>query len=71
MANEVEITVLDNGPLLIKGDMRVQTADGKDIPVEGGPIALCRCGGSKKKPFCDGAHKAAGFQSTAQEMTSA
>ena len=38
-------------------------AQGQAIPVQPGPhVALCRCGHSAKKPFCDGAHKTAGFQ---------
>ncbi|MDM7911683.1 MAG: (4Fe-4S)-binding protein [Methanotrichaceae archaeon] len=49
------ITVLKKGPLLVKGSCQLIGKDGKKIE-SCGPFALCRCGGSKKKPFCDGTH---------------
>lgn len=49
-----------NGPLLISGNFRLVAASGR-VAWEGTKAALCRCGQSKNKPFCDGAHKAAGF----------
>jgi CDGSH-type Zn-finger protein/uncharacterized Fe-S cluster protein YjdI len=58
-AGKVTIQPAPNGPLLLKGNVRVDVRGG---PVfEGGGGALCRCGASKSKPFCDGSHKAAGF----------
>jgi len=58
-----KITVRDNGPLLIEGDMEVLDAAGKAFGLAGRTtISLCRCGHSEKKPFCDGAHKRLGFQ---------
>ena len=60
---DVKIQVLTNGPLLVKGPM--QLVDMQDKPIQGKPgdaVALCRCGHSANKPFCDGAHKQAGFQ---------
>ena len=44
--------------------MRLIDADGNefDLSDRGGPIALCRCGGSTTKPFCDGTHSKIGFQ---------
>jgi CDGSH-type Zn-finger protein len=60
----VEIKVRDNGPYKVTGPVRLIDADGAvfDVP-DGGPIALCRCGQSRDKPFCDAAHKASGFDS--------
>ncbi len=49
-----------NGPLLVKGLKTLRDAKGAAIEV-GETIALCRCGASAKKPFCDGTHKRVGF----------
>ena len=59
---DVEIEVLTNGPLLITGPIIMKDAAGGDIPVSKETIALCRCGHSAIKPFCDGGHKKHGFQ---------
>jgi CDGSH-type Zn-finger protein len=50
-----------NGPLLLRGDVRVFDDD-DNLLYEGERAALCRCGGSSNKPFCDGTHKTNGFQ---------
>jgi uncharacterized Fe-S cluster protein YjdI len=50
-----------NGPLLVTGGVRVLDADG-NVLYEGERAALCRCGGSGNKPFCDGTHKTNGFR---------
>lgn len=55
-----EILVMKNGPLLVKGSCMLIDRDDKEI-AGCGPFALCRCGGSKKKPFCDGTHAKIGF----------
>ena len=58
-----KITPLENGPYLIEGtDAVVRYTDGKTFPIQG-TAALCRCGGSKNKPFCNGSHKSNGFTS--------
>lgn len=49
-----------NGPLIARGKIRLEGLDGQVI-AEADEIFLCRCGKSNKKPFCDGAHKSAGF----------
>jgi len=60
---EVIITVRPNGPYLIQGTVRIVDTNGNEFPVDcSKPIALCRCGASQKRPFCDGAHKTCGFQ---------
>jgi CDGSH-type Zn-finger protein/uncharacterized Fe-S cluster protein YjdI len=50
-----------NGPLLIEGPFRVRARD-SEASVEGGGCALCRCGASASKPFCDGTHNSIGFE---------
>lgn len=58
---ELTITPSTNGPLEIVGDFELLDADGKVI-FAGGEAALCRCGGSGDKPFCDGTHEQIDFQ---------
>ena len=51
-----EITVYENGPLLVRGAFTLQTSDQQEIDPGRGTIALCRCGLSTLTPFCDGNH---------------
>ena len=51
-----------NGPYLIKGQAEYIDVDGVQHQTEGRVVALCRCGGSCTKPFCDGTHRANEFQ---------
>ena len=54
----VTITVRANGPYKVEGPVRVVDSEGREFAVEEGrPIALCRCGRSATKPFCDKSHK--------------
>jgi CDGSH-type Zn-finger protein len=55
------ITPYRDGPLIVRGDFRLQDQDGREIDPGRETIALCRCGKSGIKPFCDGSHKRAGF----------
>ena len=58
------IRIRDNGPCLVDGDdVRVVDADGNEFSIPRRPFALCRCGYSANKPFCDGAHNREGFDS--------
>ena len=57
----VTITPLENGPYLVRGPVVVRDADGNEYRLERETIALCRCGGSTNKPFCDGTHSKIGF----------
>lgn len=59
---DVKIQALKNGPLLVTGKIELIGADGGPIAVQQDPAALCRCGHSGKKPFCDGSHRKANFQ---------
>ena len=56
----VTIKVRDNGPYVVEGDFTLTDANGNEIPIA--KRALCRCGGSTTKPFCDGTHSKIGFQ---------
>lgn len=65
--DRITITVRNNGSLFISGDdmakVRLVDHEGNEISTEGRKaISLCRCGGSTKKPFCDGTHSKIGFQ---------
>jgi CDGSH-type Zn-finger protein len=59
----VTIRIRDNGPLLVEGPVTIVDAAGTtfQIPAEKPAVALCRCGQSKNKPFCDGTHKTCNF----------
>ncbi len=63
--SEVTVNIRDNGPLLIEGPFKLIDAAGNEVPLPANKpaIAMCRCGHSANKPFCDGAHKATGFES--------
>lgn len=64
---ETKITVNNNGSLRIEGEFVIYDAWGKPFDLSGRKvISLCRCGHSGNKPFCDGSHRAAGFQSEVQ-----
>lgn len=57
------IKVRQNGPYLVDSDEAVVVDwDGNPYPIAKRPFALCRCGGSTTKPFCDGTHSKIGFQ---------
>jgi CDGSH-type Zn-finger protein len=57
----VTITVRKNGPYIVSGTAEVRDADGNVYPAKE-TVALCRCGASTNKPFCDGTHSKVGFQ---------
>jgi CDGSH-type Zn-finger protein len=59
--NHVTITPSDNGPHLVQGGVELLDAEGNQYEVTD-TIALCRCGGSSTKPFCDGAHETLKFE---------
>lgn len=58
---EVKVTVTDKGPYLINGPAVLVDASGKTVEGASEKMALCRCGGSFNKPFCDGTHTSNGF----------
>jgi CDGSH-type Zn-finger protein len=59
---DVKIQAMPHGPLIVKGSVEILDSSGQ-LMQESAQVALCRCGHSSKKPFCDGMHRKAGFQS--------
>jgi len=62
---DINIRMRPNGPLLVEGTFSLTDSQGNAFPLnsEKPAIALCRCGASKNRPFCDGAHKGCDFES--------
>jgi len=58
---DVTITPSDNGPYIVRGEIELVDQDGKAYETKS-TTALCRCGDSSMRPFCDGSHKAEDFQ---------
>jgi len=57
----LSVAVVPDGPLLVKGSVTLKSSSGR-IAWQGQQVALCRCGASENKPFCDGKHKVIGFK---------
>ena len=68
MAEQTKITNLDNGPYLVRGPVLLLDAEGNEFRTERATVALCRCGGSMTKPFCDGTHSKAGFRAAGRAV---
>jgi len=68
MAEGVVIRCRENGPLIVPADVRIVDHLGKEFAIPPGKdnVALCRCGHSRTKPFCDGSHRGCGFQAAEQ-----
>jgi CDGSH-type Zn-finger protein len=56
------ITPYRDGPLLVRGPVRLLDMHGREIEVNRRTIALCRCGRSRIRPFCDGTHRLVHFR---------
>lgn len=56
------VTPCPDGPLLMRGAVQLLGEDGEPIEPTRRTVALCRCGLSAIKPYCDGTHKLAGFR---------
>jgi len=62
-----KISVMNNGPLVVEGELELVDQEGKAFGLAGrNRLSLCRCGHSERKPFCDGSHKRAPFESVVQ-----
>ena len=69
--DEVTVTVRANGPYKVIGPFTLVDAEGRELVLpEGSAVALCRCGQSRRKPFCDATHKDSGFESCARATRS-
>ena len=60
--DDVVITPYRDGPLLVRGPFKLQDQDGNLIEVGRETVALCRCGKSRIRPFCDGTHQLVRFR---------
>jgi CDGSH-type Zn-finger protein len=58
--NFLKIQVTKKGPYIVTGDVKVVFDNGTE-DLKTGVVAFCRCGGSSKKPYCDGTHTIIGF----------
>jgi CDGSH-type Zn-finger protein len=56
------LTPYPDGPYLLRGDFQLVDLNGQEIDARRKTVALCRCGASRRKPFCDGTHKLIGFR---------
>jgi CDGSH-type Zn-finger protein len=63
--SNIRIRIRDNGPIVIEAPVTISDAEGNPFPIAADKpaVALCRCGASANKPFCDGAHRNSGFES--------
>ncbi|MCF8253394.1 MAG: (4Fe-4S)-binding protein [Bacteroidia bacterium] len=59
--SEISIVVTENGPLLVQGKSLIKETNGT-VHVKENTTALCRCGASSNKPFCDGTHRKINFK---------
>lgn len=72
MEDRTRITTYENGPFLVTGGrFRLVDADGGEFPLEKETVALCRCGASTKKPFCDRTHSKVGFRAAERAIAEA
>ena len=61
IAEETIVEIAPNGPLLVYGNITMKDKDGTETK-KNKVTALCRCGASANKPYCDGSHKKIGFE---------
>ncbi|MEX2446895.1 MAG: (4Fe-4S)-binding protein [Dehalococcoidia bacterium] len=67
---ETSVTPVEDGPLVLRGDLHVLAADGETVLHET-RLALCRCGSTENAPFCDNSHRRVGFHSPAMRSAAA
>jgi len=63
MDKKISIATSPNGPLVVKNLANLTEANGNSFSIKKKAVALCRCGNSKNKPFCDGQHGKIGWSS--------
>lgn len=64
----MKITFRENGPMVLHSESELSFRRGEAEERKSAPVALCRCGGSGNKPFCDGTHRRVGFEAGAAEI---
>ena len=69
MTPKARITPYRDGPILIRGPFTLTDQDGNAIATHRQTVALCRCGRSSRKPFCDGTHKLTGWRAPSGPST--
>ncbi len=64
MSEPVVIRCRENGPYVVQGPVKIIDHLGNEFTIPAGKanVALCRCGQSRTRPFCDGSHRQCGFQ---------
>ncbi len=67
----VTITACPDGPLLVRGELDLYDEAGEPVQPNRRTVALCRCGASAIRPFCDGSHKLVGFRTSPPPRTPA
>lgn len=71
MDGGVRISAYDDGPFLVTGTIEITDSAGNRFPVRKETVALCRCGASTGKPFCDGTHSKVGFRAAEKAASEA
>jgi len=66
--SEHHVELMSNGPILVKGPLTLVDAAGQEEKLDKPWVALCRCGQSANKPFCDGVHQQKGFEAEAGKI---
>ena len=61
---DITVRATPNGPYIVQGEIELLDVEGEKYPLDKESIALCRCGRSENKPFCDGTHSKIGFKAT-------
>jgi CDGSH iron-sulfur domain-containing protein 3 len=67
---DLKIQARLNGPYLVPGPLSIKDESGEVKRVDRESVSLCRCGGSKDKPLCDGTHRSNGFVAPAATLES-
>jgi len=64
VSEPTQVRLRRDGPILVDGPVEVLDHDGTVRRADGPTVALCRCGASARRPFCDGSHRDSGFDGT-------
>ncbi|UCG85272.1 MAG: CDGSH iron-sulfur domain-containing protein [Gemmatimonadota bacterium] len=70
LGGPLEVHLRENGPIQLIGNLQLESGDGSHAMLCSGQTWMCRCGHSENKPFCDGAHKRAGFEAAGEAAQS-